>query len=134
CVWTIAPQIVGLFARDPELARLAVLALRIQVVTLFLVEPQMMSVATLQGMGMGAQAMMLILTRELVLVIPFLLFAARFGVVGAFAARPAADVVAFFVTVAYLSKVHARYRVAPGQEVAAKPGRGLVVEADTGST
>ena len=109
-VFVTAPQIMSPFTKDPGLARLAVLALRIKIATFFLVEPQMMAVFSLQGMGMGTRAMLLTLTRQVIFVLPgLLLLPARFGVIGAFAAQPAADVLALFITAVCLWRVYRRY-------------------------
>lgn len=105
-----APAIVGPMAHEPELLRLGVIALRLQLCTFFLVEPQMMAVFTLQGMGMGTWAMWLTLLRSAILVLPLLfLLTARFGVVGAFATQPTADVLALVVTVVAMRQVYRRY-------------------------
>lgn len=93
-----APQIVGVFTKDPELLALATLAFRLKIATLFLVEPQMMGMALLQGMGRGVQAMMLTLVRQVIIVVPaLLLFSHFFGVTGAFCAEPTADVLALAI-------------------------------------
>ncbi|MBN1460157.1 MAG: MATE family efflux transporter, partial [Armatimonadetes bacterium] len=52
-VWAFCHQILTPFAREAGLLSLAILSLRIRTCTLFLVEPQMMAIFTLQGMGMG---------------------------------------------------------------------------------
>ncbi len=106
----IAPQIVGLFTKDPELIRLAVMAYRLRIATLFLVEPQMMGVASLQGMGKGLHAMVVTLVRQVGLVIPALFLLSRsYGVLGAFAAQPVADTLSLVVTASILVSVYRRY-------------------------
>ncbi len=108
CVY--AKQILLPFARDPELLRLGALSLQLKMCTFFLVEPQMMAVFTLQGMGMGGRAMILTFTRTAVFVLPALyLLSARFGVVGAYAAQPVADILGLFVAAFVLGKVYRQY-------------------------
>jgi len=106
----LASQIVGLFTPDPDLVRLAVIALRLRMATLFLVEPQMMGVASLQGMGKGLHAMLVTLVRQVGLVIPALfLLSHYYGAVGAFAAQPVADTLSAAVTAVILVSVYRRY-------------------------
>ncbi len=114
-----APQVLAPFARDPELARLAVWALRLKISTIFLVEPQMMAVGTFEGMGMGLRAMVLTLTRNVVLVVPALLVLTHyFGVEGAFAAQPLGDVLSLAVAGTLLWRA---YRAYPPSASAPKP-------------
>jgi putative MATE family efflux protein len=105
-----AERILGPFAKDPELLRLGVLSLRLKMCTFFLIEPQMMAVFTLEGMGMGGRAMLLILSRTALFVIPGLfLLSSIFGVTGAFAAQPVADVLALSVAGVTMWKVYKQY-------------------------
>jgi len=109
-----APQIMAPFAREPELARLGPLALRVRMSSFFLMEPQMMAVFLFQGMGMGGRAMTLTVSRNALLVVPALfLLSAHFGVTGAFAAQPVADVLGLFVAGGMLWKAYRQY---PPQE------------------
>jgi len=124
---SLTPQIVGLFTRDPELLKLGVLAFRLRIMTLFIVEPQMMGVASLQGMGRGLQAMMVTMVQQALLVVPALLLLAHFGgVLWAYGAQPIADVLAVFVTATILVSAYRKYppaaTVLPADEVAAASG------------
>jgi putative MATE family efflux protein len=106
----LTPQIVGLFTKDPQLLRLAVLAYRLRIATLFLVEPQMMGVASLQGMGKGLHAMAVTMVQQALLVIPALLLLAHYGgVMWAYAAQPISDILAVAVTASILVSVYRRY-------------------------
>jgi putative MATE family efflux protein len=124
-VCIFAGRILGPFARDPELLRLGVLSLRLKMCTFFLVEPQMMAVFSLEGMGMGGRAMLLIMSRTALFVIPGLfVLSSLFGVTGAFAAQPVADVLALTVAGATLWRVYRQYppsatNVTPTQELEA---------------
>ncbi len=109
-VCLFARQILAPFAKDPELLRLGALSLRLKMCTFFLVEPQMMAVFSLQGMGMGGRAMLLTLSRNAVFVVPGLfVLSSYFGVTGAFAAQPVADILALFVAGTVLWKVYRQY-------------------------
>jgi MATE family, multidrug efflux pump len=109
CFW--AAPILAPFAREAELLRLGVLSLRLKMCTFFLIEPQMMAVFTLQGMGMGGRAMALTLSRTAIFVLPGLfLLSSYFGVTGAFAAQPVADVAALFLSAGVLWSVYRLYR------------------------
>jgi putative MATE family efflux protein len=109
-VCLFAKQILAPVARDPELLRLGVLSLRLKMCTFFLVEPQMMAVFSLQGMGMGGRAMLLTMSRNIIFVLPGLfLLSSYFGVTGAFAAQPVADVLGLFVAGTVLWRVYRKY-------------------------
>jgi len=105
-----AKEVLSPFAKDPELLRLGVLALRLKMCTFFLIEPQMMAVFTLQGMGMGGRAMVLTMCRNVVFVLPAVFVLPHlFGVVGAFSAQAVADVGALFVAAGVMWKVYRMY-------------------------
>ena len=104
-----APQILAPFARAGELTQLGPLALRLRVSTFFLVEPQMMAVFMLQGMGFGGQAMLLTFSRNVLLVVPGVLLLARFGAVGVFSAQPLADILCLLLAVVVLIRIYRRY-------------------------
>lgn len=108
CVFAV--PILSPFTKDPELARLGPLALRLRVCTFFLVEPQMMAVFMFQGMGMGGRAMWLTLSRNVLLVVPLLFpLAWLFGAAGVFAAQGVADVLCLFLAVVLVVQVYRRY-------------------------
>lgn len=105
-----AGPILAPFAKEPELAILGASALRWRVCTFFLVEPQMMAVFMFQGMGKGGHAMVLTLTRNVLLVVPALfLLGWLFGVTGVFAAQAAADVLCLFLSAALVLQAYRRY-------------------------
>lgn len=131
-LWIAAPSAAGIFARDPELARLTVLGLRLHLLTLCPVRPTVMAVATLQGMAMGAQATLVTLTRAVIFVVPGLLLWAHFGVAGAFAPRPVAEMLALAVTAFYMSPAHARYYRRARDPAPAQPCKAPVPGAECG--
>ncbi len=110
-LWLGAPQITRLFTGDSELEHLAIRAIRITIVTMWLVGPQIMFVSAMQGMGHGTHALVLALTRQLIFLTPGLYFLShRFGITGAYVAQPVADVLSFFVTAGFLLYMVRRYR------------------------
>lgn len=105
-----ARPILAPLAREQELLDLATLALQLKMCTFFLVEPQMMAMFALEGMGFGGRAMILNIARDVVLVLPALLILPRImGVTGAYAAQPVADVLAMFVTFWVMAQVYRQY-------------------------
>ena len=75
----------------------------------------MMAMFTFQGMGMGFRALVLTMVRGVVLVIPALLILSRsYGVYGAFAAQPAADIGGVLVAGSMLLQVYRRYPASEG--------------------
>ncbi len=121
-IWIAATPIVQVFTREPELVELTVIAVRLVVLALWLVGPQIMAVSTLQGMGRGTEAMLLNFARQIIFVIPGLLILSHtFGVVGAFAARPVADLLGFLATAIYIRMVYCRHRPELDVATAAHP-------------
>lgn len=112
--WLGAPAVTGIFTRytpGPELERLTILAVRITLVTMWLVGPQIMFISAMQGMGHGTHALVLALTRQLIFLTPAVyLLSATFGVTGAYAAQPVADVLSFAVSAGFLWYMVRRYR------------------------
>jgi putative MATE family efflux protein len=114
-----APLIIGVFTDDPELLRLGTLALRVRVLALFLMEPQMMAVVTLEGMGKGLTALFLSVTRQVLLVLPLLfLLAHYYGVLGIFTAQPVAEGIGIGVVALVLYHYYHRYPPAVAAEAA----------------
>lgn len=110
-IGVFAPILVRAFTVEPDLAALTVLAIRVLVLTMWLMAPQVMCVSALQGIGYGGTALLLSLARQLVFLVPgLLLLSAYYGVAGAFAAGPVADVCGFLVTAACMWYLYSRYR------------------------
>jgi len=90
------PFWVGLFTKDPALMRVAVPAIRLSLLMVFLVGPQIMWSTTFQGLGRGTTAMILSLTRQCLFLIPVLLLLPRFiGINGIWLSFPISDAGAF---------------------------------------
>lgn len=114
----LAPQVVAIFSDDPRMLELGTLSIRIILCTMWLMAPQVIGVAMLQGMGLGTQAMFLALSRQVIFLIPLILLLSHtFGLLGAYAAMPVSDTLSFLVTFGYLTTLHRRYQ-APAEDPA----------------
>jgi putative MATE family efflux protein len=107
---------VGLFTRDPELMRVAVPAIRLSLLMVFLVGPQIMWSTTFQGLGKGTTAMVLSLTRQCIFLIPVLLILPGFmGVRGIWLSFPISDAAAFCISTYWLYREYRRRCMGPHQ-------------------
>ncbi|MFP3904012.1 MAG: MATE family efflux transporter [Armatimonadota bacterium] len=113
--------IVRLFTDEPELISLAMLALLLKVASMPFMEPQMMTVALLEGMGDGKRALLLTLCRQLLFVLPLLwLLPHFFGVTGVFVSQTVASVLSVAVAAWLARNAYRRYppEDRPSQEAA----------------
>lgn len=96
---------LSIFSRDQELLLYGKTAMRIMVLMFPLVGAQMVFTTYFQAAGRGVPSLTLSLLREILIFIP-LLFALSgpFGQDGVWYARPASDLLAFFVTLTLLIK------------------------------
>ena len=93
-----AHSILALFTNDTELLEIAVPALRIFVSMLLLIGPNIMWINMFIGLGKGLTSMVLLLTRDALLLIPMLLLLpSLFGLNGVWMAQPLSNVVAFVI-------------------------------------
>ncbi len=89
-----------MFTSDRELLDISVRGLRITTVLFPVIAVQMVISNFFQSVGKAKIAVFLSLTRQLIFLIPFLLLLPRyFGLDGVFMSMPAADLIAFFVTI-----------------------------------
>lgn len=92
----LAPYIIPLFNSDPELLNLAVPAMRIIIVSLPILGPMMLFVATFQGLSKGTAVLVLSLARQVSFFLPALyLLPLVMGLNGAWLALPLADALGF---------------------------------------
>jgi len=92
--------IMRMFTSDRELLDISVRGLRITTVLFPVIAVQMVISNFFQSVGKAKIAVFLSLTRQLIFLIPFLLLLPRyFGLDGVFMSMPAADLIAFFVTI-----------------------------------
>jgi putative MATE family efflux protein len=93
-----AYPILLLFTSDQELLTIAVPAVRIFATMLLLGGPIIVWINMFIGLGKGLTSMILLMTRDTVLLIPMLFFLpSLFGLTGVWAAQPLANLLAFFV-------------------------------------
>jgi putative MATE family efflux protein len=94
----LAYPILLLFTSDRELLDIAVPAVRIFATMLLLVGPNLVWINMFIGLGKGLTSMLLLMTRDTLLLIPMLIFLpAAFGLTGVWAAQPISNLVAFFI-------------------------------------
>lgn len=92
--------IMGMFTTDAELLGISTRGLRITTVLFPVIAVQMVISNFFQSVGKAKIAIFLSLTRQLIFLIPFLIFLPRyFGLDGVFMSMPVADLIAFFVTI-----------------------------------
>jgi Na+-driven multidrug efflux pump len=88
-----APQVVGLFNKDPELIAIAVPGMRIFCSTFIIIGPCLIFVTTFQGLSKGKEAMVLSLARQFIFFIPGLyILTSILGLTGVWIAMPISDV------------------------------------------
>ena len=93
-----AYPILLLFTNDRELLDIAVPAVRIFATMLLLVGPNLVWINMFIGLGKGLTSMLLLMTRDTLLLIPMLFFLpAYFGLAGVWAARPISNLLVFFI-------------------------------------
>ncbi len=88
-----APQIVGLFSKDPELVKIAVPGMRIFLSSLIVVGPMFLAITTFQGLSKGTTAMVLSLGRQFLFFLPGLYaLSAVMGMTGVWLSLPVSDI------------------------------------------
>ncbi len=94
-----APQMVGLFSKDPELIAIAVPGMRIFLSTLIVIGPTIMFITTFQGSSKGKDAMVLSLARQFIFFLPGLYLLSRFmGLNGVWLSMPVSDIMGFTIS------------------------------------
>jgi putative MATE family efflux protein len=93
-----ARPILTAFSKDMDLLFMAIPALRLFIATLVLVGPSIVWINMFIGLGKGLTAMLLMITRDVILLIPMLLILPPYlGVNGVWLAQPLSTVLAFFM-------------------------------------
>jgi Na+-driven multidrug efflux pump len=93
-----AYPILLLFTIDQGLLDIAVPAVRIFATMLLLVGPNLVWINMFIGLGKGLTSMLLLMTRDTVLLIPMLFFLpAIFGLTGVWVAQPISNLLVFFI-------------------------------------
>jgi len=95
-VEAFAPVIATFFSADRELQALTVTALRIHFLMLITAAPSLMWINMFIGIGRGTTAMILLVGRDTLVLIPLLLLLpSGFGLIGVWMAQPLANALAF---------------------------------------
>jgi putative MATE family efflux protein len=95
-VEVFSPVFAALFSNDPELQTLTVTALRINFLILITAAPSLMWINMFIGIGRGKIAMVLLVGRDTLVLIPLLwLLPSWFGINGVWMAQPLASAIAF---------------------------------------
>jgi putative MATE family efflux protein len=118
-----APQIVGIFSRDPALSTEAVPVMRIMLVAMVFVGPTVVFITTFQGLSKGTLALFLSLLRQFLIFMPLLLlFRYLFGLYGVWWSMPISDTLSFALTLVFIWREYTKERrtmksgiVAPGE-------------------
>ncbi len=100
------PQpVFSIFTADAELISIGVRAIRIMILAVPLIGMQIAGAVFFQSVGKAIPAMFLSLSRQVLLLIPFILiFPPLFGLTGVWIAFPAADLISTAITVIWLSR------------------------------
>ena len=97
-------QVMSLFGTDPEFLHEAAQALRIFVLISFAVGIQIVTTFFFQGIGKGLPSLVLASARQIIFLVPGLLILPRiFGLIGLWAAFPAADALSIVLTLSWTS-------------------------------
>jgi Na+-driven multidrug efflux pump len=104
-----APQIIGIFSKDPALLSTAVLAMRISMTSMVLIGLSVLTTTTFQGLARGTTALALSLIRQFIVFVP-LLYLCRWlwGLTGVWISWPIADT---FSAVVSLIFIFSEYRL-----------------------
>ncbi|ABC77961.1 MATE family efflux transporter [Syntrophus aciditrophicus] len=95
-VEVFAPAIAALFSDGSELRNLTATALRINILILITAAPSLMWINMFIGLGQGKTAMVLLVGRETLILIPLLwLLPSSFGINGVWMAQPLANALSF---------------------------------------
>jgi len=115
-----APVIAGVFSPNRELQALTVTALRLNVWMLITAAPSLMWINMFIGLGRGTAAMVLLVGRDTLILIPLLLtLPSLFGINGVWMAQPLASALAFLF-ILYWTKRQYRLFAAQSSEPARK--------------
>jgi putative MATE family efflux protein len=97
CLQIFADPLIRIFAKDPAVVAIAVPALRIFALSLPFAGANFIWISMFNGLGKGVVAMTLLLMRDIILLIPMLMFLSmQFGLAGVWAAQPMANACLFF--------------------------------------
>ena len=103
------PQLIGIFSKEPALLSNAITAMRISMISMPLIGPNILVTTTFQGLGRGKTALVLSLIKQFIVFIP-LLYLCRYlwGLIGVWISWPIAD---FLSTVVAFAFIYREYRI-----------------------
>jgi putative MATE family efflux protein len=111
----LAPQLIGIFSREPVMLEMAVPAMRLIIVMLPIVGVVILFVTTFQGLGKGREVLLLSLARQLIFFLPALFILPRFmDLNGVWLALPISDFCGFLVSGSWLWREYRLQRKKPG--------------------
>jgi putative MATE family efflux protein len=106
-----APQMVGLFSKDPELIAIAVPGMRIFLSSLIIIGPTIMFITTFQGLSKGKDAMVLSLARQFIFFLPGLYILSRFmGLNGVWLSMPVSDILGVIISGLWLYREYRKQK------------------------
>jgi Na+-driven multidrug efflux pump len=123
CVFlqVFADPLIRIFTKDPQVMAIAVPALRIFALSLPFAGANFTWISMFNGLGKGVISMSLLLLRDVLLLIPLLIFLSmQFGLAGVWAAQPVANA-CLFLGALYLTK--REFRSFPASGAAPKPDK-----------
>lgn len=110
-----APQFIGIFSPEPELAEIAVPAMRIIIAMLPVIGVVILFITTFQGLGQGKAVLLLSLARQLVFFVPGLYILSHFmGLYGVWLAMPISDLCGLLVAGFWLLREYRKQRKLSG--------------------
>jgi putative MATE family efflux protein len=106
-----APQIAGIFAREPELLEKTVIALRISMISMPLIGPTILITTTFQGLSRGGTALVLSLIKQWIIFIPLLyLCRSLWGLNGVWISWPVADTLSMVAAFVFIYREYRQHR------------------------
>jgi len=98
-----ARPLLAAFTRDPELLAIAVPALRMYIATQIVVGPMVVWINILLGMGKGLTAMILMLGRQFLFVVPLIyIMPFYFGLDGVWMVQPISNIISFSIILVWI--------------------------------
>jgi putative MATE family efflux protein len=108
-----APQIIGIFSKEPALLSIAIIAMRISMISMTLIGFSILITTTFQGLSQGTTALVLSLIRQFIVFVP-LLYLCRWlwGLNGVWISWPIADAGSALVSFSFIYREYRRQRKA----------------------
>ena len=102
----VPAALLGIFNNDPEFLEIGISGMRIFTAALPIVGFQIVSSNLFQAIGEASTAMLLSLSRQVIMLIPLIIILPKlFGLQGVWVSTPIADVLAFLLTLFFIIKI-----------------------------